>query len=182
MGGHQRTDLARHDREDGDGGDGLNLIAGPNSSPTSLHSFWMGELISSKPELGLVENFVHMLGVPGADQAKLTKLLRTFYVLHMDHGGGNLSTFTEGCRVWTCRSVLKPRRRDGGTVRPLTAEPTKSAQLRETVGTTDPDEIEQRVRVRRPRAEKSSDSVTPCCVQRTPSHCTVRTWTRAVPR
>jgi citrate synthase len=34
------------------------------------------------------------MGVPGADADKLTALLRTFYILHMDHGGGNLSTFT----------------------------------------------------------------------------------------
>lgn len=53
-----------------------------------------GEFIAPKPELGLVENFVHMLGVPGGDSEALTQLLRAFYILHMDHGGGNLSTFT----------------------------------------------------------------------------------------
>ena len=58
-----------------------------------LRSGW-GDLIASKPELGLVENFVHMLGVPNGDNEALTKLLRKFYILHMDHGGGNLSTFT----------------------------------------------------------------------------------------
>ncbi len=75
--------------------DALNLIA---RSPTviaalyRIRSGW-GEPIASQPELGLVENFVHMLGVPGGDEVALTKLLRTFYILHMDHGGGNLSTF-----------------------------------------------------------------------------------------
>ena len=58
-----------------------------------LRSGW-GDVIAPKPELGLVENFVHMLGVPGGDDVALTKLLRKFYILHMDHGGGNLSTFT----------------------------------------------------------------------------------------
>ena len=58
-----------------------------------LRSGW-GDVIESKPSLGLVENFVHMLGVPNADENKLVSLLRTFYILHMDHGGGNLSTFT----------------------------------------------------------------------------------------
>jgi len=58
-----------------------------------LRSGW-GDIIESKPELGLVENFVHMMGVPGGDTEALTSLLRTFYVLHMDHGGGNLSTFS----------------------------------------------------------------------------------------
>jgi citrate synthase len=53
-----------------------------------------GDPIPSRPELGLIENFVHMLGVPGADTDKLTRHLRAFYTLHLDHGGGNLSTFT----------------------------------------------------------------------------------------
>ena len=75
--------------------DGLNMIA---RSPElianifRIRSGW-GDPIASKPELGLVENMVHMMAVPGADTAKLTRLLRIYYVLHMDHGGGNLSTF-----------------------------------------------------------------------------------------
>ncbi len=58
-----------------------------------LRAGW-GAPIPSEPQRGLIENFVHMLGVPGADADRLTRLLRTFYVLHLDHGGGNLSTFT----------------------------------------------------------------------------------------
>ena len=58
-----------------------------------VHSGW-GEPIASDSSLGLIEDFVQMLGVPDVDPAKLTRLLRTFYILHMDHGGGNLSTFT----------------------------------------------------------------------------------------
>lgn len=76
--------------------DALNLIARSPEVIAAIfrtRSGW-GEPIASKPELGLVENFVHMLGVPGGDNARLTRLLRTFYVLHMDHGGGNLSTFS----------------------------------------------------------------------------------------
>jgi citrate synthase len=59
-----------------------------------IRSGW-GEPIPSKPELGWVENFVHMLGAPGLknDGADLTRLLRVFMILHFDHGGGNLSTF-----------------------------------------------------------------------------------------
>ena len=76
--------------------DALNMIAQTPELVANIYrlrSGW-GAPIQSRPELGLVENFVHMLGVPGADNATLTKLLRIFYVLHMDHGGGNLSTFT----------------------------------------------------------------------------------------
>ncbi len=76
--------------------DALNLLARTPEVVAAIfriRSGW-GDPIESKPELGLVENFVHMLGVPGGDAEALTKLLRTFYILHMDHGGGNLSTFT----------------------------------------------------------------------------------------
>jgi citrate synthase len=75
--------------------DGLNVVAQIPEVIAAIYrvrSGW-GDPIASKPELGLVENFVHMLGVPGADTERLTKLMRVFYVLHMDHGGGNLSTF-----------------------------------------------------------------------------------------
>jgi len=49
---------------------------------------------NSRPELGLVENFVHLVDITGADKLAMTRVLRVFLVLHMDHGGGNLSTFT----------------------------------------------------------------------------------------
>ena len=71
--------------------DGLNLIVQTPELIANifrLRSGW-GSPIASRPELGLVENFVQMMGVPGANPEKLTQLLRTFYVLHMDHGGGN---------------------------------------------------------------------------------------------
>lgn len=47
-----------------------------------------------KPELGLVENFVHMLGKDGEEAEKMTRVIKFFFILHMDHGGGNLSTFS----------------------------------------------------------------------------------------
>lgn len=75
--------------------DGLNVVARMPEVVAAIYrirSGW-GAPIASKPELGLIENFVHMLGVPDADPVRLTKLLRIFYVLHLDHGGGNLSTF-----------------------------------------------------------------------------------------
>lgn len=56
-----------------------------------IRSGW-GDPIPSKPELGWIENFVHMLGAPGASK-DLTHLMKVFAILHFDHGGGNLSTF-----------------------------------------------------------------------------------------
>ena len=55
-----------------------------------------GEPIAPRSDLGYMENFVHMLGVPGlsAEQnSKLVRLMRVFEITHLDHGGGNLSTF-----------------------------------------------------------------------------------------
>ncbi len=75
--------------------DARNLIAWAPELVAAIfriRSGW-GNPIPRKPELGLIENFVHMLGVPGADHEKLAAFLRVFYVLHIDHGGGNLSTF-----------------------------------------------------------------------------------------
>ena len=75
--------------------DALNLIA---RIPTVIAAIFRvrngwGEPVESKPQLGLIENFVHMLDVPGGNTEALTKLLRTFYVLHMDHGGGTCQHF-----------------------------------------------------------------------------------------
>jgi citrate synthase len=79
--------------------DGIDLIA---KIPTvtaaifRLREGW-GEPIAPRQDLGYMENFVHMLGVPGLDtaqQARLAQVMRVFDVTHFDHGGGNLSTFT----------------------------------------------------------------------------------------
>lgn len=75
--------------------DSLNMIA---RSPELLANIFRlregwGPPIASKPELGLAGNFVHMLGMPNGDPKKLEEMIRIFYVLHLDHGGGNLSTF-----------------------------------------------------------------------------------------
>ena len=75
--------------------DALNIVARAPELVAAIfriRSGW-GDPIAPDPSLGLIENFVHMLGVPGGDTERLTQVLRTFYILHMDHGGGNLSTF-----------------------------------------------------------------------------------------
>jgi citrate synthase len=81
--------------------DGLNVVAKVPELVAAIfrvRSGW-GAPIPPNKALGLVDGFVEMLGVPGAEgnaEAKsvLTQVMRSFYVLHMDHGGGNLSTFT----------------------------------------------------------------------------------------
>jgi citrate synthase len=73
--------------------DCLNLIARISTLTAAIFRIregW-GDPIEPRHDLPFHENFAHMLG--RGDNAVLAELLRLFYVLHMDHGGGNLSTF-----------------------------------------------------------------------------------------
>lgn len=55
------------------------------------HAGW--EPKASDPSLSYMENFAHMLNVPGQDEKALAEIFRVFNLLHYDHGGGNLSAF-----------------------------------------------------------------------------------------
>lgn len=75
--------------------DCLNVIAKIPEITAALinhHAGW-GKSKKSKPELGYIENFVHMLNVPNANSEELTRVFKLFNILHYDHGGGNLSAF-----------------------------------------------------------------------------------------
>jgi citrate synthase len=74
--------------------DCLNIIARITSVTAAIYRIreGLGEPIAPRHDLPLHENFVHMLGMKHVHPV-LPDLLRLFYVLHMDHGGGNLSTF-----------------------------------------------------------------------------------------
>lgn len=75
--------------------DGLNLVARISTVVAAifrLREGW-GDPIPPRTDLSFGENFAHMIGAPDASD-RLGELLGIFHVLHMDHGGGNLSTFT----------------------------------------------------------------------------------------
>lgn len=74
--------------------DAMNVVAQLPELVAAIYrirSGW-GDPIQSKPELGYIENFVHMLNPPDTNE-HLLQLMKVFNVLHFDHGGGNLSTF-----------------------------------------------------------------------------------------
>ena len=74
--------------------DCLNLIARISTLAAAIFRIregW-GDPIPPQADLSFHENFAHMIGLDGAPPV-MAELLRLFYVLHMDHGGGNLSTF-----------------------------------------------------------------------------------------
>ncbi len=132
--------------------DALNLMARTPTLVATIfraRSGW-GELIPSKPELGLVENCVHQMGVPGANAENLTKLLRTFYVLHMDHGGGNLSTFAGKAVASGLADIYASMAAAmAGLYGPRHGRANQDClDFVRSVGTTDPDAIEQMVRDR----------------------------------
>lgn len=130
--------------------DATNLIARSAELVAAIfriRSGW-GDPIAPDPELDFIENFVHMLGVPGGDDAKLIRLLRTFYILHMDHGGGNLSTFTgkavasAGTHVYASMAAAM-----AGLYGPLHGRANQNClDFVKRVGNPDPDHVEKVVR------------------------------------
>lgn len=75
--------------------DALDLVArtsGLVAAIFRIHEGW-GEPVSPPTEQPFHEAFAAAMGAPDASPV-LPELLRLFYVLHADHGGGNLSTFT----------------------------------------------------------------------------------------
>lgn len=75
--------------------DCLNLIAKAPEIVAHVinHHGNFGKTPNSKPELGYMQNFTHMLNVPNKNPKLLEEVLTLFNILHFDHGGGNLSTF-----------------------------------------------------------------------------------------
>ena len=82
--------------------DGLNLIAKtPEIAATVInhHAGW-GKAKPSKPELGYMENFTHMLNIPGNYTKELQDVFRLFNILHYDHGGGkSISLCRQSCSL-----------------------------------------------------------------------------------
>lgn len=130
--------------------DSLNLVARSSTLVANifrLRSGW-GDPVAPKPELGLVENCVHQMGVPGADADKLRQLLRVFYVLHMDHGGGNLSTFAGKAVASGHADVYSSLAAAmAGLYGPLHGRANQEClDFTRQVGSTDGDKVEQFVR------------------------------------
>jgi len=132
-------------------GDAMNLIARMPELMARLFLLRGGKpekLKPRKPELGLVENFVHMLGVEGDEAKRMERMLRFFFILHMDHGGGNLSTFSGKAvasgRASIYASIASAMNALSG---PLHGRANQAClEFVQRIGTSDPDEIEAFVR------------------------------------
>ena len=131
--------------------DSINLIARMPELMARIFLLRGGrkeKLRPRKPELGLVENFVHMLGIDDEEAEKMTRVIKFFFILHMDHGGGNLSTFSGKAvasgRASVYASLASAMNALSG---PLHGRANQSClEFVQRIGTSDHDEIEKFVR------------------------------------
>ncbi len=131
--------------------DGLNLIARMPILMATMFRIRGGRGLpasESDPSLGLVGNFVNLLGMEGEGAELMARVVRVFLVLHMDHGGGNLSTFSGKAvasgRASLYASIASAMNALSG---PLHGRANQAClEFVKSIGTSDPSEVEDFVR------------------------------------
>lgn len=98
--------------------------------------------------LNMVQRFVRTLDMEGVDDELMEQILSTYLVLHMDHGGGNLSTFTGKAIASGHASVYASMAGAMNALSgPLHGRANQSClEFVLRIGTSDPDEVEAFVR------------------------------------
>ena len=98
--------------------------------------------------LNMVQRFVRTLEMEGVDDELMEQILSTYLVLHMDHGGGNLSTFTGKAiasgHATVYASMAGAMNALSGPLHGRANQSCLEFVLR--IGTSDPDEVEAFVR------------------------------------
>ncbi len=98
--------------------------------------------------LSLVGRFTKTLGLTDVDVSVMDQVIATYLVLHMDHGGGNLSTFT-GKAVASGHATIYSSMAGAMNALsgPLHGRANQSCfEFVKKIGTSDPEEIEKFVR------------------------------------
>lgn len=98
--------------------------------------------------LSLVGRFTNTLDLEDIDSSVMNKVLATYLVLHMDHGGGNLSTFT-GKAVASGKATIYSSMAGAMNALsgPLHGRANQSCfEFVKKIGTSNPDEVEDFVR------------------------------------
>ena len=130
--------------------DALNLVARMPRLMGLLFRYRDGNtenIPEDDTNLSMVERFTNTLQLD-VDQAKLTRVLSVYLVLHMDHGGGNLSTFV-GKAVASGHATLYSAMASSMNALsgPLHGRANQSClEFVLRVGTSDPEKVEQFVR------------------------------------
>jgi len=98
---------------------------------------------------GIVSAFITALDPsPEVDRKAMASILKTFYILHLDHGGGNLSTFT-GKAVASSRADITAALSSAmdALSGPLHGRANQSClEFVQRVGSDDPEQVEKFVR------------------------------------
>ena len=91
---------------------------------------------------------MHMLGIDGDEAERMNRVLRFFFILHMDHGGGNLSTFSGKAVASGKASVYASLSSAMNALSgPLHGRANQAClEFVQRIGTSDPDDIEAFVR------------------------------------
>ncbi|MDP6189052.1 MAG: citrate/2-methylcitrate synthase [Candidatus Poseidoniaceae archaeon] len=100
------------------------------------------------PHASLVDRFVNTLDLTGVDKQKMPRVIATYLGLHMDHGGGNLSTFSGKAiasgHATVYSSMAGAMNALSGPLHGRANQSCLEFVLR--VGTSDPEEVERFVR------------------------------------
>ena len=98
--------------------------------------------------LPLVGRFTNTLDLENVDKAVMNRVLSTYLVLHMDHGGGNLSTFTGKAVASGHATVYSSMAGAMNALSgPLHGRANQSCfEFVKSIGTSDPAEVERFVR------------------------------------
>ena len=130
--------------------DALNLVARMPRMMGLLFRYREGRadgIPEDDPSLAMGERFTNTLDLD-VDQEKLNQVLSVYLVLHMDHGGGNLSTFV-GKAVASGHATLYSAMASAMNALsgPLHGRANQSClEFVLRIGTSDPDEVEAFVR------------------------------------
>ncbi|MBQ70228.1 MAG: citrate synthase [Euryarchaeota archaeon] len=96
----------------------------------------------------MVKRFVRTIDISDVDQEQMERILSTYLVLHMDHGGGNLSTFAGKAiasgHATVYSSISGAMNALSGPLHGRANQSCLEFVLR--IGTSDPDEVEAFVR------------------------------------
>ena len=131
--------------------DALNLIARMTRLMGLIFRIREGrgnDIPADDASMNLVDRFVHALEFEGVDKEKMKRVISTYLVLHMDHGGGNLSTFS-GKAIASGKATVYSSMAGAMNALsgPLHGRANQSClEFVLKVGTSDPDEVEAFVR------------------------------------
>jgi citrate synthase len=131
--------------------DALNLIARMPRIMGLMYRIREGreqDIPADDTSLNMVERFVLTLDLDDVDNEKMHRVISTYLVLHMDHGGGNLSTFTGKAIASSKATVYSAMAGAMNALSgPLHGRANQSClEFVLKVGTSDPEQVEQFVR------------------------------------